>query len=133
MSHLSRDVAQSRAGNSLVRRPPLDNQPPRRSSCLRQSGFDWRVRIKFFFFQVNPLGLRIGLLQEGFRELPIAAWWITARRCAGWPEGCQREELTKQRLTKKSLLPAKEGPNQYSHHGFKRWGSSGSAGGGLAG
>jgi hypothetical protein len=61
-------------------------------------------------FQVDPLALRMGLLQEGFRELPIqvehvlavsrprplrsgwacsppiALWWAMAKGCAGWGE-----------------------------------------------
>lgn len=42
----------------------------------------WEVAIKASLgredFQVNPLGLRMGLLQEGFRELPIQVEQVLA-------------------------------------------------------
>lgn len=55
----------------------------------------WEVAIKASLgredVQVKPLGLRMGMLQKGFRELLIAGWSSTARRCAGWPEGSIEE------------------------------------------
>ncbi len=48
----------------------------------------WEVAIKASLgrgdFQVNPLVLRLGLLQEGFRELPIQAEPVLAVQHPPW-------------------------------------------------
>lgn len=48
----------------------------------------WEVAIKASlgrgYFQVNPLALRMGLLQEGFRELPIQVEHVLAVQHLPW-------------------------------------------------
>ena len=48
----------------------------------------WEVAIKAFLgrsdFQVNPLALRMGLLQEGFRELTIQVEHVLAVQHLPW-------------------------------------------------